>query len=97
MELKPLCRLYLCPDDGECLAVEIAVILCFLVHCRILSHETLKAKRRYFILFAFIFSAIVTPPDVLTQLLLAVPLTLLYEFAIIYSIIRSKKCIKKIN
>jgi sec-independent protein translocase protein TatC len=42
----------------------------------------MQAKRRYAIVAIFILTAIATPPDVLSQLLLAVPLLLLYEAAI---------------
>jgi sec-independent protein translocase protein TatC len=42
----------------------------------------LKEIRPYVIVGAFVISAIVTPPDVLSQLLLAVPMTLLYELGL---------------
>lgn len=73
---------------GNGLAFEIAVILFFLVHYRWISPQTLREKRRYYIVAAFIFSAIITPPDVITQLTLALPLTLLYELAIVYAKLR---------
>ena len=44
--------------------------------------EQLKAKRRYFIVGAFILAAVLTPPDVISQMSLAVPLMLLYEGSI---------------
>jgi sec-independent protein translocase protein TatC len=43
----------------------------------------LKEIRPYVIVGAFVISAIVTPPDVLSQLLLAVPMTLLYELGLL--------------
>jgi sec-independent protein translocase protein TatC len=39
----------------------------------------LREKRRYFIVIAFVIAAVLTPPDVLSQLSLAVPLIALYE------------------
>ena len=47
------------------------------------SLEKLKEIRPYVIVGAFVISAIVTPPDVLSQLLLAVPMTLLYELGLL--------------
>jgi len=43
----------------------------------------LKEIRPYVIVGAFVISAVVTPPDVLSQLLLAVPMTLLYELGLL--------------
>lgn len=58
-------------------------LVCFaLVRCRILSFEQLKAYRPYFIVAAFSMGMLLTPPDVLSQLCLAIPLCLLYELAI---------------
>jgi len=45
----------------------------------IVTSEQLKAKRRYFIVIAFVIAAILTPPDVLSQMSLALPLIALYE------------------
>jgi len=44
--------------------------------------EKLKAFRSYFIVLAFIIAAIVTPPDVVSQLALAIPMCVLYEVGI---------------
>jgi sec-independent protein translocase protein TatC len=46
------------------------------------SIEKLKAFRSYFIVLAFIIAAIVTPPDVVSQLALAIPMVILYEIGI---------------
>jgi len=45
--------------------------------------EKLKSFRGYFIVVAFIIAAIVTPPDVISQIALAVPMTILYELGIV--------------
>lgn len=66
------------------IAFEIALLLFILVHLGIISPTFMKSKRRHMIFFAFIIGALLTPPDVLTQIMLAIPLICLYELAIIY-------------
>ena len=70
---------------GHAIAAELALLLFVLVHYRFLSPEWLISKRRYMIVVAFILGALLTPPDVLTQILLAVPLMGIYEIAILYA------------
>jgi sec-independent protein translocase protein TatC len=70
---------------GHAVAAELALLLFLLVHFRILSPHWLITKRRYMIVLAFILGALLTPPDVFTQLLLAIPLIALYEVAIGYA------------
>lgn len=72
------------------LAFEMALLLFILVHFHLLSAESLIAKRRHMIVLAFIVGAILTPPDVLTQFLLAIPLIVLYELGILYARLRVK-------
>ena len=48
----------------------------------VVSIEKLKNFRGYFIVIAFVIAAIVTPPDVVSQLALAVPMCILYEIGI---------------
>lgn len=71
------------------IAFECAVILLFLVHLNILTPDAMAKKRRHMIVGAFVLGALLTPPDVLTQVMLAVPLMVLYEAIIIYGRIRS--------
>ena len=72
------------------LSFELPVILLLLVKVGLATPEGLASKRRYAILLAFIAAAILTPPDVISQVLLAVPVILLYELSIIAARIISK-------
>jgi sec-independent protein translocase protein TatC len=61
---------------------ELPVLIFFLSIAGVVTHEHLIKFFRYFIVVAFIVSAIITPPDVTSQFLLAVPLTFLYIISI---------------
>ncbi|MCC6195450.1 MAG: twin-arginine translocase subunit TatC, partial [Burkholderiales bacterium] len=61
------------------LTFEVPVIVIVLVRLGVVSLEKLRAIRSYVIVGAFVVGAILTPPDVLSQLMLAVPLWVLYE------------------
>lgn len=65
------------------LTFEVPVAVIILVRMGIVSIEKLKKARPYIIVGAFVIAAMVTPPDVMSQLLLAVPLCLLYEVGIL--------------
>ena len=63
-------------------AFEVPVVVVVLARMGIVSVEKLKAWRGYFIVIAFIVAAIITPPDIVSQLALAIPMCLLYELGI---------------
>ena len=62
---------------------EIPIVVIVLVRMGLVSVEKLRDARPYVIVGAFIIAAVVTPPDVLSQLLLAIPMCLLYEAGLI--------------
>ena len=65
------------------LAFQVPVALVVLVKMGVVTVEKLKEWRSYFIVGAFVVAAVVTPPDVVSQLALAIPMCLLYELGIL--------------
>ena len=64
------------------LAFEVPIAVGVLARLGVVTVEQLKQFRGYFIVLAFVIAAIVTPPDVVSQLALAIPMCLLYEVGI---------------
>ncbi len=64
-------------------AFEVPVVVVVLARMGLVSVEKLKEFRGYFIVVAFIIAAIITPPDVVSQLALAIPMCFLYELGIL--------------
>ncbi len=58
------------------------IVVVLLVRFNIVTEEQLTAFRGYFIVIAFVIAAMVTPPDVISQLSLAVPMCILYQLGI---------------
>jgi sec-independent protein translocase protein TatC len=63
-------------------AFEVPVVLVILARMGIMSVDKFKQFRSYFIVIAFVIAAVITPPDVVSQLSLAIPMCLLYEVGI---------------
>ena len=61
---------------------EVPVVVVILARMGIVTIEKLKEFRGYFIVVAFVIAAVVTPPDVVSQLALAIPMCILYEVGI---------------
>jgi sec-independent protein translocase protein TatC len=77
------------------LVFELPLIITFFARMGIVSVDFLRKKRKYAILIIFTVSAILTPPDVATQIMMAVPLMVLYEVSIIGAKIFGKKKISE--
>jgi sec-independent protein translocase protein TatC len=61
------------------LAFEVPVVVVVLARMNVVSVQKLKDFRGYFVVLAFVIAAVITPPDVVSQLALAIPMCLLYE------------------
>ncbi len=65
------------------LAFQVPIVVMLLVKFNLVTLEKLRAFRGYFVVVAFVISAVVTPPDVISQLALAIPMCILYEIGLI--------------
>jgi sec-independent protein translocase protein TatC len=73
------------------LAFELPVVVFFLSVAGVINHRHLIRFARYFVVIAFVVAAIVTPPDITSQFLLAVPLCILYALSIAIARIFGRK------
>lgn len=76
---------------------ELPIIINILTGIGIVNHKLLVKKRKYAIVGIWICAAIITPADILTQIIVAIPLMFLYEIAILFSLITFKRKLKKNN
>ncbi|NOX97117.1 MAG: twin-arginine translocase subunit TatC [Nitrospirae bacterium] len=70
---------------------ELPLIVLFLVKIGLVSPQSLRRRRREVIVLTFILAAVMTPPDIFTQFLLAVPILLLYEISLWTAVLVHKK------
>jgi len=73
------------------LAFELPIVLTFMAKLGLVSVDFLKKNRKYALLLFFIGAAILTPPDVITQIMMAIPLLGLYELGVLGARIFGKK------
>ncbi len=74
------------------LAFEMPLVLLLLGKAGVLTSQTLMAQRRVMVVVIFVIAAVLTPPDVISQVALAVPLLLLYELSVYLLKRREKLC-----
>ncbi len=65
------------------LIFEMPVVMTLLARANIITAAGMRAKRKYAIVLAFVAAAVLTPPDVISQIALALPAILLYEISIL--------------
>nr|WP_321402918.1 twin-arginine translocase subunit TatC [uncultured Desulfobacter sp.] len=70
---------------------ELPLVLTFLSRMGLITPALLKKNRKYALLIFFVVAAIITPPDVVTQIMMAMPLIVLYEVGIIGASIFARK------
>ncbi len=70
---------------------ELPIVILFLSKIGVVNYKSLRKRRKYAVLLIFVGAAILTPPDVITQLMMAGPLLLLFEVSIILAKYFGKK------
>lgn len=73
---------------------ELPLVLTFMARMGLVTTEFLKKNRKYALLLFFVGAALITPPDVVTQIMMALPLMLLYEISIIGAKFFGKKAVE---
>ena len=73
------------------MSFELPVVIVFIVRSGLVQKETLKDYRRYIYVGMFLIAAIFTPPDVVSQLIVAFPLIAFYEIGIIVASLITKR------
>jgi len=70
---------------------EVPIVVVVLARMGVVSVAKLREFRRYFIIIAFVISAVITPPDMISMLSLAIPMCLLYEIGLVAAAATSRK------
>lgn len=73
------------------LCFQLPILLVLLARAGLATSEGMRAKRKYAIVAVFVFAAIITPPDIVSQIALAIPMILLYEISIYAAKLAEKK------
>lgn len=76
------------------MAFEVPIATIIVISTGMTTADKLAAKRPYIIVVAFIAGMLLTPPDVVSQMLLAIPMWILFEFGLIFSRILSRKKVR---
>ena len=66
------------------IAFQLPLVLVCLNRVGVLSRESVIKSRRYVVIAVFVFAAVLTPPDIVSQVLLALPMLLLFEISILF-------------
>ena len=73
---------------GIILSFQLPLFLVFLIHWEIIDYQNLIKKRSWILIFSLCLAALVTPPDVFSQIILTTYIIIFYEFAIIFLLIK---------
>ncbi|WP_396182937.1 twin-arginine translocase subunit TatC [Flavobacterium sp.] len=76
---------------------ELPIIIYFLSKMGLVTPEFLKKYRKYALVIVLIVSAVITPPDVISQVIVAIPIMILYEFSILISSLVTRKELKELK
>lgn len=79
------------------LAFEVPIVVIAAILLELTTITNIKTKRPYVVVIAFIVGMMLTPPDIISQTLLAVPMILLFELGIILGMVLKNNYIKRIN
>lgn len=79
------------------LLFELPIIIFFLTKVGVITPMFLRKYRKYALIIVLIISAIITPPDILSQIIVAIPVLVLYELSILVSVIVYKREAKKLK
>ncbi|MAC11275.1 MAG: twin-arginine translocase subunit TatC, partial [Sphingorhabdus sp.] len=76
-------------------AFQLPILLLLLHRAGLVTREQLIGFRRYMLVISFLVAAILTPPDIISQFMLGIPLVLLYEGSLILMLITDRKTAKE--